>query len=520
LFKTLFSKQITLLITVVLIAFTIETSMFYVFVNDVISKDKENDIENAADNLDIFMRLYMDNQFSRSVSNQLRMAIERTGELHETIIMLIGQDGRLLALASSYSLRATAASVVDNFTDAGAYYVIGDERVYSRLFQLEDGQASKDIGDFYGLFRDTGYPWLNMQKKYTIELADGEDFRYLISIHAPMPLVQEARRAIVNIVVQSALISATIAIIIGFIFSSRLTKPIRKINDAAKVISNGNFSERISIVSHDEIGQLAGTFNQMVQELENLETTRSEFIANVSHELRTPMTSIKGFVEGILDGTIPPDRQERYLNIVKDETERLNRLVNNLLDMARFESGGYRLNVTWFNVVEAVRQCVISFVRLIEEKGVTISASFARDYIYAEADRDSIERVIYNLLHNAIKFSRQGGEIRLVVKEDREHAIVVVSDDGIGISEDELASIWERFYKSDKSRGQDKTGTGLGLSIIRNIINEHKQKIHVYSKLGEGTTFEFTLKRVDAALAMDAGHSEDAECKALPPVED
>jgi signal transduction histidine kinase len=498
-FKTIFSKQIAILIAIVLVAFTTETSMFFLFINSVISRDKENDIENAADSIDIFMRLYIDNQASRTATNQLRLAMERTGEVHESILMLISQEGRLLLLASSGSMRSTTASVRSRLTNDSVSFQLSDERLYQKAFQLPDGQSEKSIGDFYGMFRDTGYPWLNVQKKYSITLDDGSDFVYVISIHTPMPLVQDARMTFLRIALQAAIISALISIVIGFIFSRRLTKPIRKINEAAKVIANGNFSERINIDSRDEIGELAGTFNHMVVELENIEATRREFIANVSHELRTPMTSIKGFVDGILDGTIPRERQDRYLKIVRDETERLNRLVNNLLDMARFESGEYRLSMARFDVVETMRRCVISLVRFIEEKNIAIVASFDRESMYAEADQDSIERVIYNLLHNAIKFSRQDGEIRVGVREDRELVRVSVSDDGIGIAEDELMSIWERFYKSDKSRGQDKTGTGLGLSIIRNIINEHKQKVNVFSRLGEGTTFEFTLRRADSA---------------------
>ncbi|MDR3121583.1 MAG: cell wall metabolism sensor histidine kinase WalK [Clostridiales bacterium] len=494
-FKTIFAKQITVLISVILIAFVVETSVFFVFLSDVVSNEKETELEYVADQLDNFMRYYMANSENRMAATQLRLAIERTAELYDSIIMVIYSDGRLIYPASSGALRDILTNVLAQFTYDGGILRIRDERQYARAFALAEGEVSKDTGDFHGLFRESGYPWLNLQKKFMIESADGLDFVYAISMHAPMPFVQQARLTMIGLVFQAAIAATLISVVIGFFFSRRLTRPIRLINEAARVIANGNFSERIRIESKDEIGQLAGTFNHMVGELENLEVTRREFIANVSHELRTPMTSIKGFVEGILDGTIPRENQDRYLRIVKDETERLNRLVNNLLDIARLESGEYRLNMTRFDVVEVTRRCVISFARLIEEKNLKIEASFDRDEMYAEGDADSIERVIYNLFHNAIKFSNPDGGIRIAVREDRELLSVSVSDDGVGIAEDELTKIWERFYKSDKSRGQDKVGTGLGLSIIRNIIHEHKQKINVFSKLGEGTTFEFTLKK-------------------------
>ena len=495
-FKTIFSKQIMILVSIILIAFTIATSMFFFLINDVVSKDKENELENVADSLDIFMRFYLENRTSRNAAAQLVRAIDRTSESYGSVIMLIGQEGRLINLAVSSTMISVRDDIIDQFLLEDGIFTLRDARQYERAFLLNEGTALKDIGDFYGLFSESGYPWLNLQKKYVINLSDGQDFVYIISMHAPMQLVQAARNIMLDIVINAAIISSLISVVVGFFFSRRLTRDIRKINEAAKVIANGNFSERIMIESKDEIGQLAETFNHMVVDLENLETMRRDFIANVSHELRTPMTSIKGFIEGILDGTIPQQNQERYLKIVKDETERLNRLVNNLLDIARFESGEYKMTFISFDIVEITRRCVISFVQLIEEKNISVGADFDRDKIFVEGDVDSIERVVYNLLHNAIKFTGNNGNIQIAVKELKDVVKVSIQDDGIGIAEEELSVIWERFYKSDKSRGQEKIGTGLGLSIIKNIIKEHKQRIIVSSKLGEGTTFEFTLKRV------------------------
>ena len=510
-FKTIFSKQIMLLVSVVLIAFIIVTSTFYLFINDVTTGEKEQELENLADSLDIFMRFYMENSASRSATHQLFLAIGRTGELSESIIILIDSEGRLIQLVSSSELNEIRLAVIDKLDNDDEVYKMADERQYQRALLLPDGGVTKDIGDFYGLYKDTGYPWLNLQKKYTIVLPDGSNFSYIISMHSPIPFLRDARSTLLDNVVTAAAISTLISIVIGFAFTKRLTMPIRKINEAAKVFANGDFSQRIQIQSKDEIGQLAETFNHMVTDLENLDTTRRDFVANVSHELRTPMTSIKGFIEGILDGTIPPESHTHYLSIVRDETERLNRLINNLLDSARYESGEYKLNMRIFDIVEVVRRCIISFVRLIEEKNIRIEASFERDKVYVEGDVDSIERVVYNLLHNAIKFTEQEGNIRIQVQEARDNVTVTVSDDGIGISEEELSSIWERFYKSDKSRGQDKIGTGLGLFIIRNIIKEHRQKISVSSKLGEGTTFSFTLAKVRQQALTDTEDVETAE---------
>ena len=492
--KTLFSKQITVLISVIIVAFAIETSMFFLFIGDLVTSDKQTELSYVADQIDNIMQYYVTSNQSRIAAAQLEFAIEQTAQLYDSIILLINTDGRLILPASSRSLRGVLQDVLNQFDSEGGSYIIRDERLYSRAFTLADGETAKDTGDFFGLYKDTGYPWLNIQKKYTLQLTDEQLFTYAISLHAPMPYVQQARYSMLRIVLDAGLVATIISIVVGFFFSRRLTRPLRKINEAANVIANGDFSKRIDINSRDEIGVLAGTFNYMASELENIETTRRDFIANVSHELRTPITSIKGFVEGIVDGTIPPQNQARYLAIVKDETDRLTRLVNNLLDMARLESGEFYLQFVRFDIVEMTRRCIIGLANLIEAKNLSVDARFDGEQMFAEGDMDSIERVIYNLLHNAVKFSYNNGVIRVTIREDKGCLYVSVSDDGIGIEEGELTKIWERFYKTDKSRGRDKTGTGLGLSIIRSIIHEHQQKINVYSKLGEGTTFEFTLK--------------------------
>jgi signal transduction histidine kinase len=288
-------------------------------------------------------------------------------------------------------------------------------------------------------------------------------------------------------------VSIIISIILVYIFSLRLSRPLKKINSAAKHIANGEFNERLNINSEDEIGELARSFNNMAGALQNLENMRRGFIANVSHELRTPMTSIHGFIEGILDGTIPPQRQKEYLVIVRDEIKRLNRLTTDILDLARIEAGEVSVNPVDFNINELIRRCIIKLESFITEKDINIEAKFEEEVMYVKADIDSIERVIINLLHNAIKFVQPGGKIALSTSRIKSKILVCVEDNGIGIDSNEIDLIWERFYKSDKSRSEEKTGTGLGLAIVRNIINDHRQKIWVESQAGKGTRFYFTL---------------------------
>jgi signal transduction histidine kinase len=314
-------------------------------------------------------------------------------------------------------------------------------------------------------------------------------------MYTPIPEVNRARKSVFNYFMISVAVSIVVTIILVYIFSLRLTNPLKQMNEAAKIIAGGNFQERLSIKSRDEIGELSASFNQMVTSLKNLEELRRSFIANVSHELRTPMTSIRGFIEGILDGTIPQERQNEYLTIVRDETIRLNRLVNDMLDLARMEAGELKLIYKSFNINELVRRTIIKLETFIAGKDINVDAFFEEEETYVNADKDAIERVIYNLVHNAIKFTDNGGVISIKVSMHKDKVYVSIKDNGVGIDKDDIDFIWDRFHKSDRSRGADKSGTGLGLAIVRNIILEHRQEIKVESTPGEGTEFIFTLER-------------------------
>jgi signal transduction histidine kinase len=482
-----------MLIAVILIVFAITTSMFYFFIGDFVSKDKEAELERTLDIINMVVGMYQENTFYANPAPLARI-VDWGCNHNESIILLVGLDGKILYGSSSISLRFILEDMREQLVERDNSLYLADQRQFERVFTNVSDSAVREIGFFFGLFRDTGSPWLTMQKRYFLPSINEQ---YAVSIHTPMPKVREAREGILQIVLRALIISSLISIVVGLVFSSKLSSPIRKINEAAKVIAAGNFSERINIKSKDEIGELATTFNHMVLDLENLETMRKDFVANVSHELRTPMTSIRGFVEGILDGTIPNENQEKYLTIVRDESVRLNRLVNNLLDMARMESGNFQLTISRFDVVEVARRCVLNLARSVEEKEIVIKASFDEDQIFVEGDADGIERVIYNLLHNAVKFTDVGGSIEISVTEEKELVRVTVKDNGAGIDEADIENIWQRFYKSDKSRGQDKSGTGIGLAIVKNIINEHHQKITVESIPGEGARFEFSLKKAD-----------------------
>ena len=270
--------------------------------------------------------------------------------------------------------------------------------------------------------------------------------------------------------------------------------PIRQMSMAVSEFASGNFGKRIDYNSDDEIGELAANFNNMADSIENLENMRSSFVSNVSHELRTPMTTITGFVEGILDGTVKKDEQEKYLQIVLDESKRLSRMVNDLLSISRMENNEYKLNKRIFNINELVKVVLFKFEGDVTGKNIDIELNLAENCKDVYADSDAITQVVTNLVHNAVKFTPEGGNISVRSWIYGKKAYVEIKNSGHGIEKDKLGFVFDRFYKTDDSRSNDKTGAGLGLFIVKNLINHHGEKIWVESEVDSFTKFTFCFK--------------------------
>lgn len=293
----------------------------------------------------------------------------------------------------------------------------------------------------------------------------------------------------------SAIIALIIAFILFYIISKRITEPIKSMSNAVIEFSRGDFKKRVKCNTKDELESLAENINNMAESIENLEELRSGFISNVSHELRTPMTSITGFVEGMLDGTIPKEKHSEYLKIVHTECKRLSRLVDDLLKISRLENGKLKIKKRVFNINETARICLIKFEKEINEKNLEIITDFENENTDVYADSDAITQVVTNLVHNAVKFTPQGGSISIKTYEKGNKILVEIKNSGQGISEEKIKYIWDRFYKADASRGDNPEGVGLGLYIVKSLINQHKERIAVESKEGEYAKFIFTLSK-------------------------
>lgn len=278
-----------------------------------------------------------------------------------------------------------------------------------------------------------------------------------------------------------------------YYFSYRLTKPLRMMSAAAARITKGDFSRRIPVTGDDEVGELAIAFNNMTNALVNLESTRRGFVANVSHELKTPMTTIGGFIDGILDGTISESKRDEYLQIVSNEVKRLSRLVQSMLSLARLESGEMKPNFAEFNLSSVIIDIAVAQQQRIETRGLTVTGLDKLGKVYISADKDLIHQVIYNLVDNAVKFSNDGGEISFKVAKKNGEVRFSIKNTGNGIDAKDLPYIFERFYKTDRSRSAVKDSTGLGLYIVKTIIDIHHGNITVNSTAGKYTEFTVTL---------------------------
>lgn len=324
-----------------------------------------------------------------------------------------------------------------------------------------------------------------------------------VVIHMPLDDLWEEANHRLNISYIELLILLLLSLIVLIFFTEIVYLPLRRITRATEQYAAGNMHYELTAESDDEIGYLAASLRYMARKVADSEDDQKKFIANVSHDFRSPLTSIRGFLQAMLDGTIPPQMYDRYIRLVLDETERLTKLTNDLLALNNLNTRGMMLNRTDYDINDVIRRVAASFEQTCLGKDVTLELILTGDVLYVNADRDRIQQVLYNLLDNAIKFSKNNTCVRIETSVKHHKVFVSVKDHGIGIPIGEQNAIFDRFYKTDLSRGKDKKGTGLGLSIVREILRAHNENINVISTEGVGSEFIFSLQRSDLNDSLD-----------------
>ncbi len=352
------------------------------------------------------------------------------------------------------------------------------------------GSSYYSTGDFFGQF-DTD------MLSVMVPVTSNYSINGYVAIHTSLNDIYAQREAMLLRVDLLFLVIFLFSFSILALFSLTVYRPLQKIIQGADEYAEGNLTYQIQVNSQDEMGYLARTLNYMSGELNKIGEYQKKFVANVSHDFRSPLTSIKGYVEAIADGTIPPEMQDRYLNIVLFETDRLNKLTQSLLTLNDIDSKGNMLEITSFDINAVIKNTAAAFEGICTSRKITISLVIPSPTLYVTADMGKIQQVLYNLIDNAVKFSNNDSTITVETTEKYRKVFVSVKDSGIGIPRDSLSKIWERFYKIDASRGKDRKGTGLGLSIVKEIISAHNQNINVISTEGVGTEFIFTLDKAE-----------------------
>jgi len=469
--KSIFSQLFFYTMLVISLSLLVMGVLMYGLLGNYIAEYKEDDLTYVAKSLAEFT-LKVAERNPGYAKESYQMNVDALSVSTETLIVVLNAKGDKIAVTSGY----------ENVNIRPEYYT-----------GVMQGQPMQHMGTLGGVFKTT-----TLTVGVPIQYDDSTIGGVFVSL--PMPEIQRLRTGVFTIFIFSGIFVFIVALLMVYTMSVRITKPLKALNNASKAIANGQFERRVSLSEENEIGELGDSFNKMAESLEHLEDMRSSFIANVSHDLRTPMTTISGFVGGILDGTIPPEKQDWYLSIVLDETKRLSRLVTDLLDVSKIEQGNFKPELRELDINELIRLTIIKSEKRIMDKDIQLTVNFQSDNQRVMADKDAIQRVLTNLLDNAIKFTEEGGflDIRTGTTE-RNKVFVSIQNSGIGIDKDDLIHIFDRFYKSDKSRSLDKKGTGLGLYIVKNIMLAHGETVWAESEPDSYTRFTFTLSQAPPA---------------------
>ena len=369
-----------------------------------------------------------------------------------------------------------------------------DEVVIEGFDPTVTGSSYYTTGTFWGSF---GKEMLSVFAPIT---ANYKVQAYVV-IHTSVAGIQEKANTFLNISYLMLMVLFLLSLIILIFFTELVYVPLRKITTATEQYAAGNMGYEFSVESEDEMGYLAASLSYMAGEIARQEDDQKKFIANVSHDFRSPLTSIRGYLVAMQDGTIPPEMYERYLGIVINETDRLTKLTNEMLTLNNMSTKGMLLDKSDFDINAVIRNVSESFEGTCREKKIAIELVLTDEKMFVNADMSKIQQILYNLVDNAIKFSHHDSSIKIETTEKHSKVFVSVKDSGIGIPKEDQKLIFDRFYKSDLSRGKDKKGTGLGLSIVKEIVKAHDENINVISTPGVGTEFIFSLPK---AAVMDA----------------
>ncbi len=482
----LFAKYLTIMTALMLVSYLVLMSALTVFLSNRWAKETEELLRtNVKQSAEYTENLLVECVTAEDAENALILLCNNIGITANAIdidIFFVNHDGKVIICREDFLYNYSPNS-------AGCLIHSGYNIPNIIMKDVKNGEYFSN-SKIEGLFAENtffaGYP-VYMQDTFV-----GAFF-------ASTPVKSGLAEYAVNfggMYISSAIFASALSFLVIYAFTAKLTNPLRQMSNATKAYAQGDFSKRVSVRGVDELAELCQSFNRMATSLSVLESSRRSFVANVSHELKTPMTTIGGFIDGMLDGTIPPEKHQEYLGIVSVEVKRLSRLVTSMLNLSKIEAGELEIKPTSFDVAPSVINCLLNFEQEIEKKNITINGLDNLNSVFVYADKDMIYQVVYNLVDNAVKFTNENGAITVFSGETEKNQLFIsIENTGEGISNDEIGRIFERFYKVDKSRSYDVKSAGLGLYLCKTIVEMHNGRIFADSEKGRFTRFTFTLPK-------------------------
>ena len=476
----LFAKYLTIMTAMILVSYFVLASAITVFLSTRLSSEKETLLtENVKQNAMYCERLFEGCTTQEEFNNSLIIICNNLGVTSSAIdadVFFCNTEGRVILCKEDFVY---------------SYSVDSDGCMLHKGYKIPDDIMSSvtkgyffSSGKIHGLFSErtflAGAP-----------VRVGNTVIGVVFAATPFESsLKEYAGRIMSLFLSSAIFAAALSFLVVYAFTAKLTRPLRQMSNATKAYAQGDFSKRVIVRGSDEFAELCTNFNRMASALSVLESSRRSFVANVSHELKTPMTTIGGFIDGMLDGTIPPEKHSEYLQIVSNETKRLSRLVTSMLNLSKIEAGELEPKRTDFDISPLIIDCLLSFEQEIEKKNIEIAGLDTISQVKILADRDMLHQVVYNLVDNAVKFTNENGRITVSSGENnRNQLFVSIENTGDGVSSEEISKIFERFYKVDKSRSYDVKSAGLGLYLCKTIVELHGGQIYAESVEGQYTRF-------------------------------
>lgn len=474
--RTLFSRMLATYMTVTLGLLLLSGVVIGALMSGFVMREQK---QNVANEIAVVSELYFNTTGASVGENAAILELNTIARHYDALIQIIALDGTMAQYASG--------SKWDS--------IMNTRYTEEEITRMLNAVSDLDSSSVRFTQQKTTFQMLIGSRPMLEEGVATHVIRFYVDITEARGAVGMAYMEVILV----SLIAVLISVIAVYYTTTRLTRPFMEINEIVQKYSKGDYNVRIPISSIEEATQLAISFNTMADQLKDLEATRRSFVANVSHELRSPLTSMKGFLEAMQDGTIGPDEYEKYIGIVLSETKRMAVMVNDLLDLARIESGKTALKLEIFDINELIRRTLITFEARIYEHHMEVDVKFAQEQYYVEADSAQISQVLRNIIDNAIKYSPDDSKLRIATYAMKREIYVSIQDNGQGIPEQDIPHVFDRFYKVEKAHTPSKqSGTGLGLSIVKRIIDQHNQTITLKSAKGKGSTFTFTLKRAPA----------------------